>query len=68
MLKRPARRAKDLKGFLRDEGATTAIEYSLIAGCLSLAIIGVAGLVGDALVDSYYNKVLEAFQSANSGD
>ena len=41
---------KMLEHFVRDEAATTAIEYGLIAAGISIAILGVVGLVGDALV------------------
>ena len=39
-----------LRKFLRDEGGATAIEYSLIAGLIALAIIAAVGLTGDKLV------------------
>jgi pilus assembly protein Flp/PilA len=37
--------------FLRDESAATAIEYSLIAGFIALAIIAAVGLTGQRLVE-----------------
>jgi pilus assembly protein Flp/PilA len=36
--------------FLRDEGGATAIEYSLIAGFIALAIIAAVGMTGERLV------------------
>jgi len=38
-----------IKAFLRDEGAATAIEYSLIAGAIALAIIAVTKGIGTKL-------------------
>jgi pilus assembly protein Flp/PilA len=39
-----------LRKFLRDESAATAIEYSLIAGFIALAIITAVGMTGQRLV------------------
>ncbi|XSC46897.1 Flp family type IVb pilin [Bradyrhizobium sp. RDT10] len=36
--------------FLRDESAATAIEYSLIAGFIALAIIAAVGMTGQRLL------------------
>ena len=36
--------------FLRDEEGATAIEYSLIAGFIALAIIAAVGMTGQKLV------------------
>jgi pilus assembly protein Flp/PilA len=36
--------------FVRDEAATTAIEYGLIAAGISIAIVATVGLIGDQLV------------------
>ena len=44
--------------FLRDESAATAIEYSLIAGFIALAIIAAVGMTGQRLV--------ALFESSNS--
>jgi pilus assembly protein Flp/PilA len=48
----PARfeRKSMLRKFLRDESAATAIEYSLIAGFIALAIITAVGMTGQRLV------------------
>jgi len=55
----------DLRRLGADNAGATSIEYALIAGCISIAIAGAAGSVGDALVEDYYTKVLEALESAN---
>ena len=39
--------------FLRDEFAATAIEYSLIAGFIALAIIAAVGMTGQRLVELF---------------
>ncbi|MDE5454477.1 Flp family type IVb pilin [Bradyrhizobium sp. CSA112] len=39
-----------LRKFLRDESAATAIEYSLIAGFIALAIIAAVEMTGERLV------------------
>jgi Flp pilus assembly pilin Flp len=57
----------DLRRFHADDAATTAIEYSMIAGCISLAIIVIAGTLGDSLVTHYYQRVLDALIEANDG-
>lgn len=38
-----------LRKFLRDESGATAIEYGLIAACISIAIIVIAGTLGETL-------------------
>lgn len=38
-----------LRKFLRDESGATAIEYGLIAACISIAIIAAATAVGTSL-------------------
>jgi pilus assembly protein Flp/PilA len=45
-----------LRKFLRDESGATAIEYGLIAACISIAIIVIAGSLGDTL-NSTFTKV-----------
>jgi len=42
-----------LRKFLRDESGATAIEYGLIAACISVAIIVVAGQVGTSLFNTF---------------
>ena len=48
-----------LRKVLRDESGATAIEYGLIAACISVAIIVVAGNVG--------TELFKTFQSIESG-
>jgi pilus assembly protein Flp/PilA len=45
-----------LRKFLRDESGATAIEYGLIAACISIAIIVAAQGVGTAL-NTTFTKV-----------
>jgi len=54
-----------LRKFLRDESGATAIEYGLIAACISIAIIVVAGQVGDELF-STFDKVKTELQTQNA--
>ena len=42
-----------LRKFLRDENGATAIEYSLIAGFIALAIIAAVGMTGQRLVELF---------------
>jgi pilus assembly protein Flp/PilA len=42
-----------LGNFPRDESGATAIEYSLIAGFIALAIIAAVGLTGQRLVELF---------------
>jgi pilus assembly protein Flp/PilA len=43
--------------FLRDENGATAIEYSLIAGFIALAIIAAVGLTGQRLVELFQSLI-----------
>jgi pilus assembly protein Flp/PilA len=43
--------------FLRDESAATAIEYSIIAGFIALAIIAAVGLTGQRLVELFESLI-----------
>jgi pilus assembly protein Flp/PilA len=49
-----------LRKLLRDESGATAIEYSLIAGFIALAIIAAVGMTGDKLV-AMFTSLLNAF-------
>jgi len=49
-----------LRKFLRDESGATAIEYSLVAGLIALAIIAAVGLTGEKLVE-LFTSLLSAF-------
>lgn len=53
-----------LMRFLRDEDATTAIEYALIASVVSIAILGSVVSVGSALMENFYNRVVGALEEA----
>jgi pilus assembly protein Flp/PilA len=44
-----------LRHFWKDETAATAIEYGIIAGLISVAIIGSAGSVGSKLSNTFSN-------------
>ena len=50
-----------LRKFIRDESGATAIEYGLIAACISVAIIAIVQGVGTKLV-STFTKVESALQ------
>lgn len=50
-----------LRKFLRDESGATAIEYGLIAACISVVIIAAATNVGESL-----NATFEAIDAALS--
>ena len=56
-----------LRKFLRDESGATAIEYGLIAACISIAIIVVAGNVGDSLNDTF-TEVQTELDSRNTAN
>ena len=43
--------------FWRDDRAATAIEYCLIAGFISIAIVAGAMAVGTKLANNYYGKI-----------
>ena len=49
------------KRLLRDERATTAIEYALIASLISTAILLAAMSVGTSLSDNAFDRVTNAF-------
>jgi Flp pilus assembly pilin Flp len=53
-----------LRRFANDEGAATAIEYALIAGGISIAIVGSLNAVGSTLVTNYYDKITAGFAEA----
>jgi pilus assembly protein Flp/PilA len=44
-----------LRNFLRDENGATAIEYGLIAACISVAIIAAVTSVGSKLNTTFSN-------------
>ena len=44
---------KNFQRFMKNESGATAIEYGLLAGLISVAIIGIAGTVGSSLVSVF---------------
>lgn len=55
-MKRPVMNLKLIdicKSFVSDESGTTAIEYGLLAGLVSTAIIGSTTLLGDGVSDTF---------------
>ena len=46
-----------LRKFLRDESGATAIEYSMIAGFIALAIIAAVGQTGQRLVALFQSLI-----------
>jgi pilus assembly protein Flp/PilA len=44
--------------FLRNESAATAIEYALIAGGISIVIIGTVNTVGSTLNAFFFDKIV----------
>ncbi len=51
----------DLRGFAKNERGATAIEYSLIAAGIALAIVAAVTLLGESVV-SLFNIPVEALQ------
>ena len=47
--------------FLRAESGATAIEYSMIAGLISIGIVAIVTTIGQNLQSVFYNKLLNAF-------
>jgi pilus assembly protein Flp/PilA len=45
------------KSFWRNESGSTAIEYALIAGFLSVVIVGAVRSLGTNLNNNYFQKV-----------
>ena len=42
-----------IRRFLRNEAGATAIEYSVIAGMISIVIVGVVKIIGTDVSDSF---------------
>jgi pilus assembly protein Flp/PilA len=49
-------------GFLRNDSAATSIEYALIAGGVSIVIIGVVNSIGTQLNTVLYGKIATALK------
>jgi pilus assembly protein Flp/PilA len=52
-----------IRAFVRNEDATTAIEYALIAGGVSIVILTAVISVGDKVRDDLFGKVATALGS-----
>ena len=44
--------------YLRNESGVTAIEYALIAGGISIVIIGTVNAIGSNLSATFYDKIV----------
>jgi pilus assembly protein Flp/PilA len=62
MQKRELRFPEAMRRLVRDESGTTAIEYTIIASVVSIAILAAAQGVGTALHDNFYDKAAKAFE------
>lgn len=62
MMRAKASLVAGLRAFVADETAATAIEYAIIASMISIVILGTVTAIGTALHDSFYNKIVAAFQ------
>ena len=49
-----------MKSFAFDRGGATAIEYALVAGLISMAIITVLGGLGSTLTTTFYGALASA--------
>lgn len=49
--------------FAADENATTAIEYAIIASCVSVAIVGAVVALGSEIRDGLFQKILDVYPS-----
>jgi pilus assembly protein Flp/PilA len=52
-----AEAAQALARFVADERGATAIEYAMIASCVSVAIAGVVWHTGESLKTLFYDKL-----------
>lgn len=62
MLKRWPRYSESLTIYLRDERGATAIEYALIAGLVSIVIVGAATSIGSSITSNFYDEIGDALQ------
>lgn len=53
--------ANFLRNFSRSEDGASAIEYALIATCVSVVIVVAVGVTGEQLNTTFYAKIAEAF-------
>ena len=47
--------------FLAAENGSTAIEYALIASCISIAIVGAVSTLGSQIKTVFYDKLATLF-------
>ncbi len=52
---------RQLHRFARNESGATAIEYALIAGGISVAIIAGVQMVGTEVMTNFYNGLVNLF-------
>jgi pilus assembly protein Flp/PilA len=62
---RPGRGKIMLKRFFQDERGATAIEYSLIAALISLAILGGVGIVADGVGNLFTSSAAEIVKATS---
>jgi pilus assembly protein Flp/PilA len=55
------RAMRSLRELARDDRGTTAIEYSIIAAGISVAIIGAVTSVGSEIMVVFYDKLTNLF-------
>jgi pilus assembly protein Flp/PilA len=55
-----------IRGFMKDEGGATAVEYGLLAALISLAAGGMVMQLGD-VVQEVYQYVLDWVQQSEDG-
>jgi Flp pilus assembly pilin Flp len=52
-----------VRRFAANNNATSAIEYAIIASCVSVAIAGAVVALGSEVRDGLFQKVLDAYPS-----
>jgi Flp pilus assembly pilin Flp len=52
-----------VRRFAANNNATSAIEYAIIASCVSVAIVGAVVALGSEVRDGLFQKVLDAYPS-----
>ncbi|MEI2387347.1 Flp family type IVb pilin [Breoghania sp. JC706] len=62
---RKSQLGETFKAFLADERGSTAIEYSLIASIIVLAIIGSVTAIGEVLTTKFYEPVAAGIAGAS---
>ncbi|QQR69573.1 MAG: Flp family type IVb pilin [Alphaproteobacteria bacterium] len=51
----------DFKALFKDEAAATSIEYALVAGMVSIAILGALSGLGTKIDQTFYQRLLSLF-------